>query len=242
MSDIAIIAATRRDRAGKGVARATRRAGLVPAVIYGDKQTPVGIAVEPKELVRMMHRPGFLTHRLTLDVEGTKYDVLPRDVQLDVVTDRPLHFDFLRLGPNSIITVDVPVNFRNDVASPGIKRGGVLNIVRHEITVRTRADQIPASFELDLTGLEIGDTIHLSAIVLPEGVRLVSREKDATIASIAPPTTVAADAPATTAAGGTAATATATSAAPGKAAAAGGKAAGGKAVASGGKAAAGGKK
>jgi large subunit ribosomal protein L25 len=111
-------------------------------------------------------------------------------VQLDPVTDKPVHLDFLRVGPESIISVQVPVHFRNEAASPGIKRGGVLNIVLHEINVRTQADKIPEYFEVDLTGLEIGHSIHLSTLAVPEGVRIVSREKDATVASIAAPTVV----------------------------------------------------
>jgi len=223
MSELTTIAAKKRDRAGKGGARAARRAGLIPAVIYGDKQPPLPISVEPKQLLRIMTGEGFLTHRMAIDVEGTKLEVLPRDVQLDPVTDRPVHFDFLRLGAGSIITVDVPVHFRNEAASPGIKRGGILNVIRHAITVRTRADQIPEFFEVDLTGLEIGHSVHLSALNLPEGVRIVSREKNATIASVAPPTvgreaeTTAAAAPAAGAAApaaGAAAPAAAAAAAP----------------------------
>jgi large subunit ribosomal protein L25 len=230
MSEMTTIAAKKRDRAGKGGARAARRDGLIPAVIYGDKQPPLPISVEPKQLVRIMHSEGFLTHRMAIDLEGTRLEVLPRDVQLDPVTDRPVHFDFLRIGAGSIITVDVPVHFRNEAASPGIKRGGILNVIRHAITVRTRADQIPDFFEIDLTGLEIGHSVHLSTIKLPEGVRVVSREKDATIASVAPPTVgreAEAEAAAAPAAGAAAAptAAAATPAAAAAAPAAGGKAA-----------------
>ena len=184
------VVAKKRDRAGKGGARSSRREGLIPAVIYGDKQAPLMIAVEPKAIEREIHKEGFLNHRLQIDVEGTNVDVLPRDVQLDPVTDRPLHLDFLRIGPDSIITVHVPVHFRNEAASPGIKRGGVLNIVMHEITVRTKPDLIPEFFEVDLTGLEIGHSIHISSLKVPDGVRMVTRERDATVASIAAPTVV----------------------------------------------------
>ncbi|MCW5746377.1 MAG: 50S ribosomal protein L25/general stress protein Ctc, partial [Alphaproteobacteria bacterium] len=131
MSELTTIGAKKRDRAGKGGARASRREGLIPAVIYGDKQPPLPISVEPKQLERVMHGEGFFNHRILVEVDGTKHDVLPRDVQLDPVTDRPIHFDFLRVGANSVITVQVPVHFRNEGASPGIKRGGVLNIIRH---------------------------------------------------------------------------------------------------------------
>ena len=219
MSEMTTIAAKKRDRAGKGGARAARRDGLIPAVIYGDKQPPLPISVEPKQLVRVMTNEGFFTHRMAIDVEGTRLEVLPRDVQLDPVTDRPVHFDFLRLGANSVITVDVPVHFKNESAAPGIKRGGILNVIRHAITVRTRADHIPEFFEVDLTGLEIGHSVHLSALKLPEGVRIVSHEKDATIASVAPPT-VSREAEAETTAAAAAGTPAAGAAAPAAGAAA----------------------
>ncbi|SJZ88793.1 LSU ribosomal protein L25P [Enhydrobacter aerosaccus] len=190
MAETTKVVAKKRDRAGKGGARSSRRDGLIPAVIYGDKQPPLMIAVEPKLLLREIHKEGFLNHRMQIDVEGTPVDVLPRDVQVDPVTDRPLHLDFLRIGPDSIITVQVPVHFRNEAAAPGIKRGGVLNIVMHEITVRTKPNLIPEYFEVDLTGLEIGHSIHLSSLKVPEGVRMVTREKDATVATIAAPTVV----------------------------------------------------
>jgi large subunit ribosomal protein L25 len=190
MAETTKVVAKMRSRAGKGGARSSRRDGLIPAVIYGDKQAPVMIAVDPKSIERELHKEGFFNHRMEIDVEGTGYSVLPRDLQVDPVTDRPLHLDFLRIGPDSIITVQVPVHFRNEAAAPGIKRGGVLNIVLHEITVRTKPASIPEYFEVDLTGLEIGHSIHLSTLNIPAGVRLVSRDKNATVASIAAPTVV----------------------------------------------------
>ena len=190
MAETTKVVAKMRDRAGKGGARSSRREGLIPAVIYGDKQPPMMIAVDPKSIERDLHKEGYFNHTLTIDVDGMAHAVLPRDVQLDPVTDKPVHLDFLRVGPGSIISVQVPVHFRNESASPGIKRGGVLNIVLHEINVRTLADKIPEYFEIDLTGLEIGHSIHLSTLKVPEGVRIVSREKDATVASIAAPTVV----------------------------------------------------
>jgi large subunit ribosomal protein L25 len=190
MAETTKVVAKKRDRAGKGGARSSRRDGLIPAVIYGDKQPPMSIAVEPKSIERELYTEGFFNHRLQIDVEGTDYDVLPRDVQVDPVTDKPLHLDFLRIGPDSIITVQVPVHFKNESQAPGIKRGGVLNVVLHEITVRTKPDAIPEYFEVDLTGLEIGHSIHLSTLAVPEGVRVVSRDKNATVASIAAPTVV----------------------------------------------------
>ncbi len=190
MAETTKVVAKKRDRAGKGGARSSRRDGLIPAVIYGDKQPPLSIAVEPKSIERELHKEGFFNHQLKIDVEGTDYAVLPRDVQVDPVTDKPLHLDFLRIGPNSIITVQVPVHFKNEGQAPGIKRGGVLNVVLHEITVRTKPASIPEYFEVDLTGLEIGHSVHLSTLAVPEGVRVVSRDKNATVASIAAPTVV----------------------------------------------------
>lgn len=190
MAETTKVVAKMRDRAGKGGARSSRREGLIPAVIYGDKQPPVVIAVEPKTIERELHKEGYFNHLLKIAVDGTDFDVLPRDVQVDPVTDKPLHLDFLRIGPDSIITVQVPVHFRNEVASPGIKRGGVLNVVLHEITVRTKANKIPEFFEVDLTGLEIGHSIHMSTLAIPEGVRVVTRDNNATVASIAAPTVV----------------------------------------------------
>lgn len=199
MAETTKVVAKTRDRAGKGGARSSRRDGLIPAVIYGDKQPPVMIAVEPKTIERELHKEGYFNHLMKIAVDGTDYDVLPRDVQVDPVTDKPLHLDFLRIGPESIITVQVPVHFRNELASPGIKRGGVLNVVLHEITVRTKASAIPEYFEVDLTGLEIGHSIHMSTLNIPESVRVVTRDKNATVASIAAPT-VAREAAATEAA------------------------------------------
>ncbi|WP_421996492.1 50S ribosomal protein L25/general stress protein Ctc [Reyranella sp.] len=190
MAETTKVVARKRDRAGKGGARSSRREGLIPAVIYGDKQAPVMIAVEPKSIERDIHKEGFFNHRMQIDVDGTNYDVLPRDVQVDPVTDRPLHLDFLRIGPDSIITVQVPVHFKNEVLAPGIKRGGVLNVVLHEITVRTKPASIPEYFEVDLTGLEIGHSVHLSSLAIPEDVRVVTRDHNATVASIAAPTVV----------------------------------------------------
>src|SRR5262245_33861439 len=190
MAETTKVVAKVRDRAGKGGARSSRREGLIPAVIYGDKQPPMMIAVEPKSIERELGREGFFNHRLKIAVDGKDYEVLPRDLQLDPVTDRPLHLDFLRIGPDSVITVQVPVHFKNESQAPGIKRGGVLNVVLHEITVRTKPASIPEYFEVDLTGLDIGHSFHLSELAIPDGVRVVTRDKNATVASIAAPTVV----------------------------------------------------
>ncbi|MEO8557728.1 MAG: 50S ribosomal protein L25/general stress protein Ctc [Rhodospirillales bacterium] len=226
MSELVNLVAYTRPRAGKGAARAVRRAGQIPAVIYGAKEPPMLIAVDPKEVTKQLHRSGFFTRRMTLTIDGKVHEVLPRDVQLDPLKDRPVHFDFLRTSADSILEVAVPVVFSNEGAAPGIKRGGVLNVVRHDVSVRCRADAIPDKIEIDLTGLDIGDSIHISSVKLPQGVVPVIRERDFTIATIAPPTVIreTEDKPAAAAADGAAA-AGATGAAPaaGAAAAAGAK-------------------
>ncbi|BBE72625.1 50S ribosomal protein L25/general stress protein Ctc [Oharaeibacter diazotrophicus] len=177
--------ASARDRAGKGSARALRREGKIPAVIYGDKQPPLSISIDAKETSKRLHAGGFLTHVATIDVDGQQIRVLPRDYQLDVVRDTLIHVDFLRVSASSKLTVEVPVHFLNQEASPGLKRGGVLNIVRHEVELEVSPDAIPEHLEVDLTGAEIGDSIHISAVKLPEGARTVTRDRDFTIATIA---------------------------------------------------------
>lgn len=187
MSETTKVVAKMRDRAGKGGARSSRREGLIPAVIYGDKQPPVMIAVEPKSIERELHKEGYFNHRLQIDVEGTAYAVLPRDVQVDPVTDKPLHLDFLRIGPESIITVQVPVHFRNEAAAPGIKRGGVLNIVRHELELDCPSNAIPDQIDVSLAGRDVGDSIHISSVVLPQGVVSHITDRDFTIATLVAP-------------------------------------------------------
>jgi large subunit ribosomal protein L25 len=167
-----------------------RRAGRVPAVVYGAKQPPSMISVDPKDLMRALRAGSFLATVFDVDVNGKTERVLPRDVQFDPLTDRPLHVDFLRVSPTTTVTVDIPVAFRNEEASPGLKRGGLLNIVRHEIEAHCRADAIPHHIEVDLTGLDIGDSVHISMITLPEGVRPTITDRDFTVATIAAPTVV----------------------------------------------------
>jgi large subunit ribosomal protein L25 len=221
-----------RDRAGKGAARAARRAGRVPGVVYGNKQDPLLISVDPKLLERALHRPGFFTRLMDLQVGTDKHKVLPRDVQLDPVTDRPLHIDLLRVSEDSIIHVAVPVHFINQDKSPGLRRGGVLNIVRHEIDMAVRANAIPDHITVDLAGTDIGTSIHISMIKIPEGARVTITDRDFTVATVAAPTvekapeTVAAEA--APAAGTTAPATAATPAAPGAAPAAAAKAPAGK--------------
>jgi len=174
-----------REQVGKGSARAVRREGKVPAVIYGDKQAPLAIALSYKDVFYKIHGGGFLTTVATIDVDGKKIRVLPKDYQLDPVKDFPLHVDFLRVGKNTEVNVQVPVHFINEEKSPGIKRGGTLNIVRHEVEFHCPADAIPDFITVDLDGTDIGDSIHISAVKLPAGVKPVIADRDFTIATIA---------------------------------------------------------
>jgi len=182
------ITAEARERAGKGAARGTRRAGRVPAVIYGNKETPVLISLDNIELHQKLRNPGFFAHIFEVSVNGDIHRVLARDVQYDPVTDRPLHVDFMRFSANTRIEVEVSVIFINEEESPGLKMGGVLNIVRHEIELECSPGNIPESLTVDLTGLEMGDSVHISDIVLPEGVDPTISDRDFTIATIAAPT------------------------------------------------------
>ena len=188
MAAIESVAAELRDRAGKGAARESRRNGRVPAVIYGDKKEPTLISLDPKEIDKLIHKKTFYATLLDVDLKGTKHRVLPRDVQFDPVTDRTLHVDFQRIGKDTKVHVNVPVVVRNEAASPGIKRGGVLNIVRHEIEFICSPESIPQSIEVDLTGLEIGGSIHIHSVKLPENAQLAVRERDFTVVSIGAPT------------------------------------------------------
>jgi len=174
-----------REQVGKGSARAVRRQGRVPAVIYGDKQPPLAITLPYKEVFYKIHGGGFLTTVATIEVGGQKIQVLPKDFQLDPVKDFPIHVDFLRVGKDTEVNVDVPVHFINEEKSPGIKRGGVLNVVRHEVEFHCPANAIPEFITVDLTGAEIGDSIHISAVKLPAGVKPVISDRDFTIATIA---------------------------------------------------------
>jgi len=185
-----VFTAERRERAGKGAARAVRRAGLLPGVIYGAKKAPEHVAFKPQELLPELNKSAFFTNLYDVKLDGTSERVLVRDVQFDPVSDRPLHVDFMRVEANTRVTVNVPVVFDNEAASPGIKRGGVLNIARHVIEFVCLAGQIPHEIRVDLTGLDIGDSVHISAVKLPEGVRPTIR-RDFTVASVAAPTTTA---------------------------------------------------
>jgi large subunit ribosomal protein L25 len=187
MSEIRELKASPRQRVGKGAARAARREGLVPCIIYGENKEPEAIAVDSNVLRRQVHSGRFQTTLYDIDVGGEKVRVLPRDIQFDPVRDFPLHVDFLRLAADSKIAVEIPVHFINEENSPGLKRGGVLNIVRHEIELECPAAAIPDEIVIDLTGLEIGDSLHVSSVTLPAGAVPTITDRDFTIATIAAP-------------------------------------------------------
>ena len=189
MTEIVTLSGEPRDRAGKGAARATRRDGRVPAVIYGDKKEPVLLSLEPRALLRELHRPGFFAKLVDVTVNGETHRTLPRDVQLHPVTDMPLHVDFMRVGAHTRITVAIPVRFVDQEKAPGIKRGGLLNVVRHEIEMICSADNIPDHIDVSLEGLDIGASIHISTVKLPAGVK-PTVDRDFTVASIAAPTAI----------------------------------------------------
>jgi large subunit ribosomal protein L25 len=185
MAQVSEIKASARTRSGTGGARELRRQAGVPAVIYGDGGAPQTIALQSNELVNLMNRGRFLSTVIELDVDGAKTRVIPREVQLHPVNGKLVHVDFQRVSPGSQIRVSVPVRFVHEALSPGLKRGGVLNIVRHEVEVTCPADAIPEVFEFSLEGLEIGRSIHISAIALPSGVKPTIQGRDFTVATIA---------------------------------------------------------
>jgi large subunit ribosomal protein L25 len=191
MTATKVLTAEARDRVGKGAARALRREGKIPAVIYGDKRPPEGVALDRNQMTLLVRAGGFMTTLFEMQVGGGGTErVIPRDFQLDPVRDALMHIDFLRLGKDAVIDVEVPVRFVNQDRSPGIKRGGVLNIVRHRIELHVRADSIPEFLEVDVAGLDINDSVHISSVALPEGARPVIHERDFTIATVAAPTVV----------------------------------------------------
>ena len=186
MATVNELSATARPKAGKGAARAVRREGRVPGVIYGDSKEPIGISLDFKELRQRIYAGHFLTTVFQLDVEGTKHRVIPRDFQLDPVKDNPVHVDFLRLGEGAKVRVRVPIHVVNADQAPGIKRGGTVNIVTHTISVLCLADAIPQGFDVDLTGLEINYSKHLSDIQVPGNVKVLEHG-DITLVTIVPP-------------------------------------------------------
>ncbi len=187
MSDQLTLSAEARDRAGKGASRALRREGRVPAVIYGGKEEPQTIHVEEKALVKALGTGHFMNSIVMVEVGGKAVRTLPKDVAFHPVTDRPEHVDFLRLAKDATVNVAVPVRFENEEASPGLKKGGVLNIVRHELELVCDAARIPDEIVIDVTGLEVGDSIHISHVTLPEGSSSAITDRDFTIATIVAP-------------------------------------------------------
>ncbi|MDE2363155.1 MAG: 50S ribosomal protein L25/general stress protein Ctc [Hyphomicrobiales bacterium] len=215
MAETKKLAASVRSGTGKGAARSVRREGRIPAVIYGGGEAPQPISLDRKTATQLIYAGRFLTTIFELDVEGRKERVIPRDYQLDVIKDQPLHVDFLRLKAGSRLRVEVPVHFVNVETCPGVKRGGTLNIVRHTVEMLVPADAIPEFITGDLAGFDINDSLHISAFKLPEGCTPTIRDRDFTVATIAPPTK-AEEAPAAAPAAAAAGAAPAAAAAPAK--------------------------
>ena len=187
MSDALTLTAETRDRAGKGASRALRREGRVPAVIYGNNEEPQGIHVEEKVLMRALNTGHFMNTVVMIDVGGSSVRTLPKDVQFHPVSDRPLHADFLRISEHATIHVNIPVRFVDEETSPGIKRGGVLNIVRHDLDLVVDAANIPEEVVISLSGLDVGASIHISNVTLPQGAESGITDRDFTIATIVAP-------------------------------------------------------
>jgi large subunit ribosomal protein L25 len=187
MSDQLTLPAEPRERAGKGASRALRREGRVPAVIYGDKKDPISVHVEEKLLAKMLSTGHFMNTVVMVDADGASHRTLPKDVQFHPVSSRPIHVDFLRIGKNSQVQVNIPVRFTDDEEAPGIKRGGVLNVVRHELELMCDAARIPDEIVISLKGLDIGDAVHISSVALPEGSKSVIDDRDFTIATVVAP-------------------------------------------------------
>lgn len=187
MSDALNLPAEARERAGKGASRAIRRDGRTPAVIYGGKEEPTLIHVELKELVRQLNTGHFMNSIVNIEIGGKTVRTLPKDVAFDPVTDRPIHVDFLRVSGDAEIEVQVPVVFVNEDASPGLKKGGVLNVVRHELELLCPSNAIPDQIEIDVTGKDVGDSIHISEVTLPKGVKSAITDRDFTIATFVAP-------------------------------------------------------
>jgi large subunit ribosomal protein L25 len=187
MSDTLNLPAETRERAGKGASRELRRNGRVPAVIYGGKEEPLAIHVELKELARQLGTGHFFNSIIELEIGGKTYRTQPKDVAFHPVTDRPLHADFLRLVKGATVHVNVPVVFENEELAPGLKKGGVLNVIRHDLELVCDAEKIPHEIVVDVTGFDVGESIHFSHVKLPAGVESAISDRDFTIATIAVP-------------------------------------------------------
>ena len=187
MSDALTLPAEKRERAGKGASRALRREGRTPAVIYGGGEDPTPIHVEEKELVRQLMTGSFMNSIVMVEVDGAPQRTLPKDVAFHPVTDRPVHADFFRLSADAKIEVEVPVRFVNEEDSPGLTKGGVLNVVRHELELVCESDKIPEEIVIDVSGKEVGDSIHISEVDLPAGSESAITDRDFTIATLVAP-------------------------------------------------------
>jgi large subunit ribosomal protein L25 len=193
MSEQLTLPAEARDRAGKGASRVLRREGRVPAVVYGEKREPLSIHVEEKLLTRMLHTGHFMNSVVMIDFQGKPQRTLPKAVDFHPVTSRPIHVDFLRISEHTKVTVAVPVRFDNEEGSPGLKRGGVLNVVQHELELVCDAANIPNEIHIPLDGLEIGDSVHIGNVKLPDGVAPANQEEDFTVATIVAPSAMKAE-------------------------------------------------
>jgi large subunit ribosomal protein L25 len=187
MSDNLTLAAETREQVGKGASRSLRREGRVPAVIYGNKEDPTPIHVEEKALMKLLMTGHFMNSVIMVDIGGKATRTLPKDVTFDVVTDRPVHADFLRISEHAKVHVNVPVHFADEEKAPGIKRGGVLNVVRHELELVVDAANIPDEIVISLAGAEVGDSIHISQVTLPKGATSAIEDRDFTIATVVAP-------------------------------------------------------
>lgn len=193
MSDQLTLPAEARDRAGKGASRALRREGRVPAVVYGEKKDPLSIHVEEKLLSRMLSTGHFMNSVVMVDFEGKPHRTLPKAVDFHPVSSRPIHVDFLRIGEHTKVNVAIPMRFDNEEESPGLKRGGVLNVVVHELEIVCDAAHIPNEIHVPLDGLEIGDSVHISQVKLPDGVVPTNTDEDFTVATIVAPSAMKAE-------------------------------------------------
>jgi len=193
MSEQLTLPAEARERAGKGASRALRREGRVPAVIYGEKKEPVSVHVEEKLLSKMLSTGHFMNSVIMVEVGGKPNRTLPKDVQFHPVTSRPIHVDFVRIGEHAQVTVNIPVRFVDEEASPGLKRGGVLNVVRHELELVCDAASIPGEIVISLSGLEIGDAVHISNVTLPDGAKPTIDDRDFTVATVVAPSAMKAE-------------------------------------------------
>ena len=193
MSEQLTLPAEARERAGKGASRLLRREGRVPAVVYGDKKEPLSVHVEEKLLSKMLSTGHFMNSVVMVEVGGKANRTLPKAVDFHPVTSRPIHVDFLRIGEHSKVNVNIPVRFDNEDDSPGLTRGGVLNVVQHEIELICDASEIPDELHIDLTGLDIGDSIHISQVTLPKGAKTAIDDRDFTVATIVAPSAMKAE-------------------------------------------------